>query len=242
MLDLLRQSFWQPCLLCEQPQKQLSLICEPCQLDLPWLPSGCTQCALPWRYHPSQSPCRQPGWLINNCRATLAYHFPVPQLIHQFKQQASLTTGRALGLCLTQNTHFTGTAIDALIPVPSSRQTLRSRGFNPAKILADTIGHALGIPVMTNWVIKTGITKAQKYRSRAERLTVSENPFQAKKPCTAKRIAIIDDVITTMTTAIQVAEPLKAQGVQHIEIWAPCRTLPKLTTLVSPSHSPIEMR
>ncbi|MFZ8974295.1 MAG: ComF family protein, partial [Pseudomonadales bacterium] len=80
----------------------------------------------------------------------------MPQLIHQFKQQASLTTGRALGLCLTQNTHFTGTAIDALIPVPSSRQTLRSRGFNPAKILADTIGHALGIPVMTNWVIKTG--------------------------------------------------------------------------------------
>lgn len=232
MLRSLLGAIKRPCLLCGQRQTQACGLCIPCQKDLPWLARGCPRCAMPWPYHQGPYNCFIQPPKFNRCDAAFVYDFPIKQLILAFKDQGNLAAGHALTLCLAQRIIHDPTQSvmpDLLIPVPSPWRKRRQRGYNPATLIAKDLASALNRP-WTPTLIKTHPTRQdRKHQSRQQRLNDSTNPFyigRSKAPC---HIAIIDDVVTSMTTANHVAERLQQAGFCNLSLWALARSLPPRT-------------
>lgn len=227
LIDNLLQLFTIPCLLCGQSQRQAASICIDCTRDLPWLPKGCPNCAIPWPLH-QKTPCNASDLAFDECRAAFAYEFPIQALIVSFKDFEQLHLGRALSLCLAQGPLRSESKPDRLIPVPSHRRRLRERGFNPAELIARDLSRQLAIPLSHQLIQKLTATAPQKYRSRAARLNHQSNPFVLKQTLRGEHIAVVDDVVTSMATAHQVSQVLRSGGAQRISIWSIARALPSV--------------
>ena len=66
----------------------------------------------------------------------------------------------------------------------------------------------------------------RKQQSRQQRLNDVTNPFYIARAQAVSHVAIIDDVVTSMTTANHVAERLQQVGFLNISLWALARSLP----------------
>ena len=221
-----------PCLLCDQKQNHASGICGPCQNDLPWLARACPRCGIPWRHHTGAYNCFHNPPIFNHCQTAFAYDFPIKQLILEFKESGNLAAGRALATCLALRLGLASPQHplpDLLIPVPSSWQKQRQRGYNPAALIAKDLARALNRP-WTSGLIKAHPTQQdRKHQSRQQRLNDVTNPFYLNRTRAPCHIAIIDDVVTSRATSNHVAAKLKAAGYRRISLWALARSLPPNT-------------
>jgi ComF family protein len=118
------------------------------------------------------------------------------------------------------------TRYDALTPVPMTLSRFVERHYNPAEILAQEIGRLSGIPV---WPLlkKIRSTPAQHALSGEERRTNLRGCFKAAHPqkTAGLRVLLIDDILTTGSTAQEAGRVLKQAGVQYSGILTLARTL-----------------
>lgn len=101
------------------------------------------------------------------------------------------------------------------LPVPLHPERQRQRGFNQAALLAQRCSSRLGIPVVTNLLVRQRATSPQVGLSLAERHTNIAGAFalasqQAHKRLAGRHLALIDDVSTTGSTLDAAAEALRA--------------------------------
>ena len=89
---------------------------------------------------------------------------PLRSALREIKQNGNLSTARYLGNILAHIIPPSYKEADLIAFVPSSSDSMRKRGFNPAFILADCISSFTGIPVEKNLITiarktkKTGTT------------------------------------------------------------------------------------
>lgn len=109
-----------------------------------------------------------------------------------------------------------------LIPVPLHADRLKQRGFNQAWIITQALSQQLDIPLSTyglNRVLDTqpqaGLTGKQRRRNLA-------NAFELEQDFPYQRIAIIDDVVTTGTTAKEIASLFEKRHI-HVQVWCLAR-------------------
>ena len=183
--------------------------------------------------------------------SVLALHtYPITTLIHGFKFQHSLTSGKVLAKWFVGKqqhlAHHTPqvshNAAQLLLPVPLSSWRLATRHYNQAAVLAKSIGGALNIPICTNWAIRQGMS-AQHHLGKAQRLQHAKQVFSLTPQCIDKLvasnpaltcIAIVDDVITTGVTVNALASLLKARYPQlSIIVWAMTFTPPPKSSLLT---------
>lgn len=120
-------------------------------------------------------------------------------------------------ICIRYRKQILGMHADALVPVPIHSTRRRKRGFNQAEILADGIGKKLGIPVLSEVLIRNKKTAPQKQLSTLERLKNLEQAFAAGKlPADIKSIILVDDIYTTGSTIEACTRVLKRAGVKNI--------------------------
>lgn len=111
--------------------------------------------------------------------------------------------------------NFNGTPplarFDLVIPVPASD---RSRGYNPAELLARPLAEALGIPLRTDVLRKKHLTHTQKGLSAQERMRNLRGAFEVCDfdAADGRRVLLVDDVITTGATVSSCAETLMRAG------------------------------
>ena len=233
MLRSLLGFITRPCLLCDQKHTHACGICRPCQTDLPWLARGCPRCALPWQHHTGAYNCLYNPPIFSHCEPAFTYEFPIRQLILEFKDHGNLAAGRALAMCLAQRVSASRTSRplpDLLVAVPSSWRKQRQRGYNPAALIAKDLARALNRPWVTGFIKKHATEQDRKHQSRQQRLNESSNPFYLNHTRALCHIAIVDDVITSMATANQVAERLYGAGFRTISLFALARSLPPRAT------------
>jgi ComF family protein len=121
-----------------------------------------------------------------------------------------------------------------LIPVPLGKNKLRERGYNQSEELAKELSKIVGVPVISNNLIKIKETLSQIELSAEERRENLRNVFEVKdieeiifgKPVTdsgrhpvnirQRKIFLIDDVYTTGSTLEQCARVLRNAGAKRV--------------------------
>lgn len=225
------------CLLCASTIPE-GLLCLGCHIDLPHLAHKnlCRQCGL--QVESLSNFCghclHQPP-VFERSIIPFAYEYPLNRLIHQFKYRRHLTCGKLLGQLLADNLkHYAQDddnwrAPDLLIPAPMHWLKRWQRGFNQAEFLARPIARELHIPLATHIVQRTHKTPAQKELTRTERQQNLRKAFaiseQNRAHIIGKRIAIIDDVVTTTATVRELSQLLIRAGAKEVQVWALARTM-----------------
>ena len=218
------------CILCGFQTPNRLALCAGCKADLPWIESGCLTCGLPLPAGAQQFQCGE--CLTGSSPFTLAvtplfYQKPVDRIITSFKHRRGLAHGHLLAQLLTDEIrdHYIDAELpEVIIPVPLHWQRLMWRGYNQSAELGNQLGKALGIPCHTHFLKRIRPTPSQQGLSRKQRLLNLKGAFQIKQKIPFLRIALLDDVVTTGTTAMEIACFLRANGVKEVHLWAVART------------------
>lgn len=216
------------CLLCRAPGGELP-ICTGCESDLPWLTGHCVTCALPLPTH--GLPCgeclkRSPPF--DRVVAPWRYGFPVDSLITRFKHQGNWPLGRLMGEMLARHLeHGFSEGLPrpaALLPVPLAAARLRQRGFNQAQMLARWLGDELRIPQRDDWLQRVADGPPQQGLDAAARRRNLRHVFALGAEVQGLHLALVDDVLTTGTTAGILARLLKRAGASRVDVYCLART------------------
>lgn len=221
----------QQCLLCDQVTGGDESICAACETELPWLGDHCQQCALPLAMsglHCAQCSRQPPAF--DQVVAPWLYHFPIDSLITRFKHQTQWPMGRLMAQLLGQFVqHRFDEDLprpDFLLPVPLALKRQRQRGYNQAAMLADWLSQDLQLKTQDRLVLRTLETPTQqgldaKARKRNLRgAFVLVDAEQVKD----KHIALVDDVLTTGSTADTIARLLTKAGARRVDVYCLART------------------
>jgi ComF family protein len=111
---------------------------------------------------------------------------------------------------------------DAIVPVPLYWRKRWQRGFNQSELLARGIACKWGVPVV-NALRRRRFTSAQAGLSNTERRKNVAAAFASRRQLAGQRILLIDDVLTTGSTAAACARTLRAAGAVRIVVAAPAR-------------------
>lgn len=209
------------CPLCEQRSAK-SHLCEVCAGWLEPLPDPCPGCAAPNTLSTRCGRCQQRPPLWESATVGWVLEGATRFLIHRMKYHRDLASARALAHQWWHCQSVQHPAVDALLPVPLHRAKARKRGFNQAEWLAEYWARQAGLPVWTG-LIRHQPTPPLEGLNRVQRRQTLKGVFTILTP-PPKRIAIVDDVLTTGATAAELTQTLKRAGVQQVELWTLART------------------
>lgn len=226
LLNLLKNStlFSQHnCLLCGTCSGDL--LCPPCTKSLPHLPAEhCPVCLLPVAAGQVCGTCLSKPPAYRHVRAAFQYAFPIDALIQAFKYQKNLTIAPVLSQFMIEMARNTSRP-DLIIPMPLHPKRLRERGFNQAVELSRPIAKHLNIPLYSNICTRIKNTPAQAALPWKARQKNIRNVFACTQDLTGKKIAIVDDVMTTGTTLNELAHILRKQGAAEVYGWVVARSM-----------------
>jgi ComF family protein len=150
-----------------------------------------------------------------------AYEGVLREIIHIYKYGKVRTLARPLG-------HLLGRALardegyDVVTPVPLHWRRRWERGFNQAELLAREIARTSGIPFAST-LRRTRSTTAQAGLSNTARRRNVSAAFRCRDTVRSgalrgKRVLLIDDVMTTGSTAAACARALKDAGAARVAL------------------------
>jgi ComF family protein len=146
------------------------------------------------------------------------------KLIHDFKFRDTHNARRLLGRWLCQAAPELIRDADVIVPVPLARLRLLTRRFNQAQLLAAEVCRQTGKPVLPLALKRTratasqiGLTRRQREQNVSGVFAVSQ---QAVHEISGKSVLLIDDVVTTGSTAAAAAIALKKAGASRVDVLA----------------------
>lgn len=156
--------------------------------------------------------------------AAFRYAWPADRLLQQFKFHGHLATGRALALALADYLALRhAEAPDLIVPVPLHRRRLARRGFNQAAELARVLGPAFGAPVRPLALRRVRATVSQRGLGGAARRRNLRGAFRCTGAVAGLHVALVDDVVTTASTASEIARSLRRAGAARVSVYALAR-------------------
>ncbi len=219
------------CVLCSGPGRIALDLCNDCHADLPRNEVACARCAQPLAVaSPAIATLLCGGCLrrpphFDVARCAFRYAYPVDHLVRALKFRGAVTQARVLGELLAA--HIADRSPQALpaclIPVPLARKRFQARGYNQAIEISRSIERRLGIPLRTELVVRMRETTEQAGMKKHQRRRNVRGAFTLTAALPAKHVAIVDDVITTGSTANELARVLKRAGADRVEVWAVAR-------------------
>ena len=225
--------FKQNCVLCASQEANSHAVCKPCLNALPWHPkTSCPQCGL-----------ASSGMVCGSCLnsppdfdamiSVFSYAFPVDAMMLRYKYGSMLNLGSTFGEFLAEKVNVENCLknIDLIIPMPMHPQRLKERGFNQAleiaKVLTKNCKEKLDYTKLDyTSAERQTLTPPQASLPLKERVKNIKGAFKVSGDLSGKRIAIVDDVMTTGASLNELAKTLKKAGASHVECWVVARTLP----------------
>jgi ComF family protein len=164
-------------------------------------------------------------------RARAAAHYDgiARMLVQRFKYGDRLELAHALGTMMARAGAELLADADVIVPVPLHRWRLWRRRFNQAAALGQVIAARSGVtcePLLLARVKHTrqqvGLTRAQRQENLQGAFRV---PDEAKPRLSEKRVLLVDDVLTTGSTANAASRVLLRAGAARVDVLAFARVV-----------------
>jgi ComF family protein len=147
-----------------------------------------------------------------------SYGGALRRLIHLLKYSRIRTLAAPLSAYLIRSLPR-DEAFDYIVPVPLHWRRQWHRGFNQADLLARALSRSTGIPVSRALRrVKAGAAQAGLSNTARRRNVSQAFRCRAGEALRGKRILLLDDVMTTGSTAAACARSLKGAGASRVAL------------------------
>ena len=211
---------------CGTIVEEVDSFCSECWRKLEFLgPGGCSRCGLPLKATDLETcaACLAKPPRLDRIRAAVAYDDISRSIAMRLKY------GRKVALARTMTRYMQPLVGDVpsealLVPVPLHRGRLWRRGFNQSAIVARELSRRTGLPVALDALRRTRATPPLKGMNMKQRRRTVAGAFRPAKDVDlrGRTVVLVDDVLTTGSTANACARVLKRAGAARVDLisWA----------------------
>lgn len=212
------------CLICRKISKDV--ICDDCLSKIPLIKGPiCRICGSPIEVEGICYKCKSFLPYFSKARSYALYDGVMRTAIIRFKFEKRKNLGIFLGKMLGAFISELSWDIDFIVPIPLSKERMRTRGFNQSEILALEASKILGIPVSLS-LIRIKETKPSINLNVEERLNNINRAFLLKdNSLKNKKVLLIDDVYTTGATTNEASRALLERNIREVRVVTLAREL-----------------
>lgn len=157
--------------------------------------------------------------------------FPWDTLVARLKFHQDVALAPTLAEHLSEAVracHGAQPPVDVVLAAPLSAERLVQRGYNQAWEIARCVARRLGVPAHARTLVRLRETPPQVGLDLAARAANVRGAFAVRADRRAwlqgRRVAIVDDVMTTGATAGELAFTVLDAGARSVEAWVVTRT------------------
>ena len=162
------------------------------------------------------------------------YIWPFNHWLGQFKYQGRFELASLFShllydywQTLTQNHNLAKP--QSIMAVPLHVKKWQSRGYNQSHFIARDFAKRVGIPYLDSAILRVKQTTSQVGKTGIQRRKSLRDAFEMNFSNSelAEHVILIDDVVTTGSTANEICSLLKKNGVKTVTLMTVCLALPK---------------
>ncbi len=217
-------------------ERSSELVCSPCRTRLrapPW--PRCGRCGFPVGSGVlAADTCFEcVGWGPELSAASFAVVLrpPANALVHGLKYDGWSGLAKFMGDRMARSAVPRELESEAYLitPIPTTRRRARTRGYNQARLLAETIADRVEMPLIDalercrDGSTQVGLHPAERRANVKRAFTVRA---EARATLTGARVLLVDDVLTTGSTSMAAARPLVQAGSTQVFLSTFARALP----------------
>jgi ComF family protein len=231
LLDLLLPP---QCVTCDEPVEAPGQMCADCFRQTGFITEPfCARCGVPFANAGLGGAtglcpaCEAMPPVFRRARAALRYDAQARRLIlplkHGDRQELAGTLAPHMARAGAQLLRDS----DVLVPVPLHRTRLFHRRYNQAALLAQAVGRIAGRPCALDALIRLRPTESLGEKSTEERAAEVAGVFAVRPSrltsIVARRVLLVDDVMTSGATSNACATALQASGASSVDVLAAAR-------------------
>ena len=215
------------CLACSAAVERPGQLCGDCWRGVNFIgPPQCARCGMPFELDtPAETVCgaclKAPP-VYERARAAFGYAGVGRSLVLGFKMADRTFCVPPMATWLERAGAAVIADADLLVPVPLHRWRLFARRFNQSALLARELSRRTGKPWAPSALVRLRPTASQATLPAAERRRNVRGAFavpeRARRLIEERRVLVIDDVMTTGSTASACAETLLRAGASAVDV------------------------
>lgn len=220
------------CLVCDTPVDDDGQFCLACFRTASFISAPfCRRCGRPFPFGEAAGPtgecpaCEAAPPAFTQARAALRYDETARSLILPLKYADRTEAARGIARLMLRPGADLLAAADILIPVPLHKSRLQTRRYNQSVLLAAELARLAARPLARDALIRHKHTAPLERLGLAARQAELQDAILVRPsfPATGLRVLLIDDVMTSGTTANACAVALLAAGAAQVNVLTAAR-------------------
>ena len=161
------------------------------------------------------------------------YIYPLDHLMTQLKYSGRFELANLFAALLVDEWHNVSkygerNRVDLVIPVPLHIKKWQLRGYNQAHLIAKPFAKLLALPYDDKLLQRVKHNESQTGKTGSQRRKNLANAFKVTlyRAANIKHVVLVDDVVTTGSTASEISKLLKSSGIETVTLVTVCLALP----------------
>lgn len=196
-------------------------LCSNCWKKIKWISEPkCKICGLPFEIEIDGicASCSRKKPYFDKAISVFEYNEASKKIVLKFKNFDSTYMAKILANWMYRAAQVEFTKADVIIPVPIHFLKRLRRKYNQSELLARELNKLSHVNYKPNILAKIKRSHSQEGLNKQQRLTNLSGTFGMKAALHEKRVILVDDVLTTGTTANECSKLLKKHGAQHVTV------------------------